>query len=407
MPRFAYQARSAGQLIEGALEAPNAERVADLLGERGAVPVRIVLQAEANPRSGTELRFDLGRRKVTIDELILFSRQMRSLARAGVPVLRSLRGLAESTENPRLRTVLKESVDSLEAGADLASSFARHKDVFSDLYVSVIHVGENTGRLDEAFAQIAEYVEFERDTRRSLQAASRYPGFVILAISIAMVIVNIYVIPAFGNVFEKYGAALPWQTRTLIAISDFFVAWWPLLLVLLVGGWLGVRTWIQTEPGRLAWDRNKLRLPIVGGLFMRIGLSRFCQTFAMVLRAGVPLVQGLSIVGHAIGNAYMAERIRTMRGGIERGESISRTAVASGLFTPVVLQMIAVGEETGRVDELLAECAQFYAEEVEHSLKGLSEAIEPLLIIAIGAMVLVLALGVFLPLWDLSAVAMK
>jgi MSHA biogenesis protein MshG len=271
----------------------------------------------------------------------------------------------------------------------------------------VIHVGENTGRLDEAFAQIGEYLEFERDTRRSLQAASRYPMFVLLAISAALVIVNIYVIPAFDKVFAKYGAALPWQTRALIATSDFFVAWWPALLMLGVLGTFAVRGWVGTPAGRLWWDRVRLRLPIVGGLFQRIGLARFCQTFAMVLRAGVPLLQGLAVVGHAIGNQYMAERIRDMRTGIERGESITRTAAASGLFTPIVLQMLSVGEETGRVDELLAECARFYSEEVEYLLKGLAEAIEPILIIAIGGLVLVLALGVFLPLWDLSSVALK
>jgi MSHA biogenesis protein MshG len=407
MPRFQYQARSSGQLIEGALEAPDAQRVADLLGERGASPLKIALLAADEPSGRAAPGFGWPRRKVAIDELILFSRQMRSLARAGIPVLRALRGLTESTSNPSLAAALKETVDSLEAGADLATSLARHPQVFSDIYVSVIHVGENTGRLDEAFAQIGEYLEFERDTRRSLQAASRYPMFVLLAISAALVIVNIYVIPAFDKVFAKYGAALPWQTRALIATSDFFVAWWPALLMLGVLGTFAVRGWVGTPAGRLWWDRVRLRLPIVGGLFQRIGLARFCQTFAMVLRAGVPLLQGLAVVGHAIGNQYMAERIRDMRTGIERGESITRTAAASGLFTPIVLQMLSVGEETGRVDELLAECARFYSEEVEYLLKGLAEAIEPILIIAIGGLVLVLALGVFLPLWDLSSVALK
>ena len=158
----------------------------------------------------------------------------------------------------------------------------------------------------------------------------------LLAISAALVIVNIYVIPAFDKVFAKYGAALPWQTRALIATSDFFVTWWPALLMLAVLGTFSVRGWVGTPAGRLWWDRMRLRLPIVGGLFQRIGLARFCQTFAMVLRAGVPLLQGLAVVGHAIGNQYMAERIRDMRTGIERGESITRTASASGLFTPIV-----------------------------------------------------------------------
>ena len=183
------------------------------------------------------------------------------------------------------------------------------------------------------------------------------------------------------------------------------VAWWPLLLVGAVGGAFAVRRWVGTPEGRLTWDRWKLRLPILGGIFERIHLARFCQTFAMVSRAGVPITQGLLVISRAIGNEYMAERIDGMRHGIERGSGITVTARESGMFSPVVLQMMAVGEETGSMDELMAQSASFYEEEVDYELKGLTDAVEPILIIAIGVMVLILALGVFLPLWDLSSVA--
>ena len=405
MPRFVYQARSAGQLIEGALEAPDAERVAGLLGERGAIPVRIVADTTTDASPNRAIRWPA--KKISLDELILLSRQLRSLAKSGVPIVRSLRGLAESAANPRLASVLNEVVDSLEAGADLATSLRRHPDIFSDLYVSVVHVGENTGRMDEAFAQVGEYLLLERDTKRRMQSASRYPLFVLGTIAVAITIVNIYVIPSFARVFAGFGAQLPWQTRALIATSAFFVNYWWLVAAVLIASIFSFRYWVNTSEGRLTWDEHKLRLPLIGPLYQQINLARFCQTFAMVLRAGVPLIQGLAVVGHAIGNAWMAERIRDMRVGIERGESIGRTAVASGLFSPVVLQMIAVGEETGRIDELLAEAAQFYAEEVDYRLKMLSESIEPILIIAIGGLVLILALGVFLPLWDLSTVAFR
>ena len=405
MPRFVYQARSGGQLIEGALEAPSAERVASLLGERGAIPVSIRADTVADAARPAVAAW--GRKRVSLDELIMLSRQLRSLTKSGVPIVRALRGLAQSAANARLATVLNEVVDSLEAGADLATSLRRHPDVFTDLYVSVVHVGENTGRMDEAFAQVGEYLLLERDTKRRVQSASRYPLFVLGTIAVAIGIVNIYVIPSFRRVFEGFHAQLPWQTRFLITMSDAFVAYWWVAGAVLIAVALGLRHWLATEAGRLRWDEFKLGLPVIGGLYRRINLARFCQTFAMVLHAGVPLIQGLAIVGHAIGNAWMAERIRDMRWGIERGESIGRTAVASGLFSPVVLQMIAVGEDTGRIDELLAEAALFYGEEVDYGLKTLADSIEPILIIAIGGLVLILALGVFLPLWDLSSVAFR
>ena len=228
---------------------------------------------------------------------------------------------------------------------------------------------------------------------------------VIGTIAIAIVVLNVFVIPAFADVFAKFHAELPWQTRAIIAVSDFFVDYWA-LIGLAVGG-LGFAThrYLNTDRGRFNWDRWKLKLPIIGSIFERINLGRFCQTFAMVSRAGVPVTQGLNVIARAIGNEYMADRVATMRLGIERGSGIAQTAKESGMFTPVVLQMIAVGEETGSMDELLDQAAGFYEEEVDYELKTLTDAVEPILIIAIGIMVLILALGVFLPLWDLSSVA--
>ncbi len=407
MARFAFTARDAdGRAVEGHREAADPGAVARELAAAGMVPVSVTEDHEVGEEAGAvDVGGWLQRRKVTLDEIILLSHQMASLTRAGVSVVRALRGLAESHRNPRLREVLDDVAGTLEAGSDVASALRRHPTVFSELYASVVHVGENTGRLDEAFKQIAGYLEVERETRRRIRTATRYPTFVLGAIAVAIVILNIFVIPAFARVFEKFNADLPWQTRAIIGASDFMVAWWPLLLVGAVGGAFAVRRWVGTPEGRLTWDRWKLRLPILGGIFERINLARFCQTFAMVSRAGVPITQGLLVISRAIGNEYMAERIDGMRHGIERGSGITVTARESGMFSPVVLQMMAVGEETGSMDELMAQSASFYEEEVDYELKGLTDAVEPILIIAIGVMVLILALGVFLPLWDLSSVA--
>lgn len=407
MPRYAFQAKDQnGQSTSGYREAADAGALAQELSATGLIPLSI-REDESEEVTTAELRIRLFQPKVSLNEVILLSHQMYSLTRAGISVVRALKGLAESQKNPRLQEVLLSIAASLEGGSDLATSLRRYPEVFSELYASVIHVGENTGRLDEAFKQIAGYLQMERETKKRIKTATRYPMFVLGAISIAIVILNIFVIPAFAKVFAKFHAELPWQTQVIIGLSDFMVAYWPLMVLALVGAYFGVRRYLDTTEGRFNWDRWKLKLPILGSIFERINLARFCQTFAMISKAGVPITQGLHVISRAIGNEYMADQVNTMRLGIERGSGIAQTARESGMFTPVVLQMMAVGEETGSIDELMEQAAGFYEEEVDYELKGLTDAVEPILIIAIGMMVLVLALGVFLPLWDLSSVANK
>jgi len=408
MPRFAFEARdSNGRSVTGHREAASASAVAQELSSTGVVPVRVELDESGVDIKTSDSGFNLFEKKVTMDEVILFSHQMFSLTRAGISVVRAVRGLAESQKNERFQEVLYDIAASLEAGSDLATSFRRFPRVFNELYGSIIHVGENTGRLEGSFKQIALYLEIERETKKRIKAATRYPMFVLGAIGIAIVVLNVFVIPAFSQVFAKFHAELPWQTQVIIAVSNFFVDYWPFIFGAIGAAIFGVRHYINTPDGRFNWDRWKLKMPIIGSIFERINLGRFCQTFAMVSKSGVPITQGLHVISRAIGNEYMADRVSNMRIGIERGEGIAQTARESGMFTPVVMQMIAVGEETGNMDELLEQAAGFYEEEVDYELKGLTDAVEPILIIAIGIMVLVLALGVFLPLWDLSSVANK
>ena len=408
MPSFSFEMLADdGQRRSGRREAASASALAqELAGQGGTIlGIRPAEETfEQNSKSAGGFSIQLGA-AVSIDELIVFSHQVTTLVKAGISLVRAIRGLSESTSNDRFAGILGDVAGDLEAGNDLASALGKHPKTFDDLYVSVIHVGEQTGNLEQAFRQISSYLELERETIKRVKSATRYPMFVLIAISAAIVLLNVYVIPAFANVFAKYQAELPWQTQAILGVSDFFTSNGPLLVVALVAAIYGFRRYVATPGGRLRWDGLKLRIPILGSIFLRINLARFCQTFAMVLQAGLPVTQGLHVVGSAVGNEYMAERIRNMKQGIERGESISRTAKDADLFPPVVLQMIAVGEETGAVDELLSQAAGFYEEEIDFELKGLTEAIEPLLIIAIAGMVLVLALGVFLPLWDLSSVA--
>jgi len=219
---------------------------------------------------------------------------------------------------------------------------------------------------------------------------------------IAMVIINVWVVPVFVGVFEKYGADLPFMTKILMATSSFTLNWWPVLLVGLVATALAFRFWLDTEEGRYRWDKWLLSAPIVGGILTKATLGRFAKSLAMTMKAGVPMVQGLTVVSGVVDNAYVSERVLSMRDGIEKGDTVARTAAATGLFTPLVLQMLAVGEETGAVDELLDETAMHYEAEVNYELENLSSAIEPIVITILGVMVTILALGVFLPMWNLS-----
>lgn len=403
MARFEYRGRSErGDAVTGVLEAASADAVATQLLTGGITPIEI--QAAREKRDLLQdLRRRLGGGAPGLEELILFARQMHTLMRAGVPIIRALNGLAESYTNPVFKEALADVVEHLESGRDLAGSLARHPQVFSSLFVSLVQVGENTGRLDEAFLQLAAYLEMEKQTRDRIKAALRYPTIVIVAIATALAIINLKVIPAFARVYSGFHAKLPVPTQILIAVSDFTVAWWPYLLAALIATVAGIRFYVHTEQGRYRWDKLKLRLPVVGGIILRATLARFARAFSMSMRSGVPLIQALTVVAMAVDNEYVGDRVRAMRNGVERGESLTRTAATTGLFTPLVLQMLAVGEETGAVDELLEQVGDFYEREVDYDLKNLSDAIEPILIVAIGVIVLVLALGVFLPMWDLAS----
>lgn len=404
MALFKYKGRtSSGDSIEGNIEAPSADAVATQLFNSGITPIDInETVASKDPLEDLKRRFTS---KVKIEDLILFSRQMYTLMKAGVPIIRSITSLAGSTRNQAFAEALEDIVDNLEAGRELSTSIGRHPKIFSNLFVSIINVGENTGRLDESFLQIAEYLELEKETRDRIKTAMRYPILVISAIIIAIVIINILVIPQFARVYAGFNAELPWATQFLIGVSNFMVTYWYWLVAGFISTIIAIVLYIRTEKGRFRWHKLKLRIPVIGGVITRALLARFARSFAMATRSGVPLIQTMTVVARAVDNDFVADRILSMRNGVERGDTLTRTAAATNLFTPLVLQMMAVGEETGQVDELLEQVGEYYEREVDYDLKTLSSAIEPIMLVAIGIMVLVLALGVFLPMWDLVTAA--
>jgi MSHA biogenesis protein MshG len=404
MAQFRYQARSAaGALLEGTMEAPNAAMVADQLLADGAAPVRITEEA---PKSAgrSALQWQFGGQRIDPEDLILFCRQMYSLTKAGVPLLRALRGMTESACKPIMAETLLAVLDDLESGHDLSSALRRHPKIFPALLVNMIQVGESSGRLDDSFNEVATYLTREKQTAEQIKAALRYPSFVLVAISVAIAIITLFVIPAFEKLFKGQGAQLPLPTRIILGISNFAVSWWWAIGIALIAGYFGWRAWVRTEQGELIWDRFKLRLPVVGSIIHRAILVRFARGFAMGYSAGVPLIQSLNLTAQAVGNRFVQQRLGKLRRGVEHGDTLTRSAAASEMFTPLVLQMLAVGEETGSVDTMLLEVGDFYEREIEYDISRLSSAIEPILIVIIGGMVLVLALGVFLPMWNMASV---
>ena len=407
MAYFAYTGRnSAGELIRGVLEAADSGAVATQLFGSGITPVEIGTAGKPAEGSAGSLLARLTKRRVEQAEMLLFSRQMYALLKAGVPIMRALAGLQESATNPTFKEVLQGIRESLDNGRPLSASMQR-TGVFSPFYIAMVYVGETTGMLEEIFLRLYNHLEFQEFMRTQVKSALRYPIFVVVAMMIAIVVINLFVIPAFAKVYAGFHAQLPLLTRILIGFSDFMVATWWLQGLLLLAAIFGFRSYISTEFGRLNWDRIKMRIPVAGKIVLKATMARFARSFALAIRSGVPIIQGLTLVAQTVENAYVARQIDKMREGVERGESVLRTASHAGIFTPVVLQMVMVGEESGALDDMMQEIADIYQREVEYELKTLSAQIEPILIICLGVLVLILALGVFLPIWDLGQAAIK
>lgn len=398
MAKFKYKAKSSGgDYVTGVVEAGTLnEAMADLY-QQNLIPIDLKQTAD---REGFKIKWPFGKR-LGLPELVMFCRQMYSLTKAGVPIIKAIAGLAESTDQECLRDSLRKLSKDLAGGKSLTLSMQEQSDIYSSLFISMVNVGENTGRLEDVFKQLADYYSMEYETRKRISAAMRYPTLVILFIAAAMVVLNIFVIPVFSQMFAKFGVDLPLTTRILIGTSNFFVQYWPIMAGVAVALPILIRWSLNKKSVRLAWDRVKLHLPVMGSIIDRSLLGRFSRSFSLMLQSGVPLNLALSLVAEAIDNKFLEERILDMRRQIEQGNSLSTVTTQSKMFTPLVLQMFAVGDETGRVDELLQEAADYYEREVDYDLKSLTAKIEPILLIFVAVIVAILALGIFTPMWDM------
>ncbi|HLB58098.1 MAG TPA: type II secretion system F family protein [Gammaproteobacteria bacterium] len=401
MPLFAFQGRdTAGKSIAGKRVAQSAESLSGQLFKEGVTPIHIVA-TEENLTIWKTLKNKLQGNRVRLDELSMFARQMYTLTKTGVSITLAIKQLANSARSPRMAYVLNNIAESLESGQDLSSAMQRYSDVFSPLMISMIRVGQDSGRLDEAFLQLNQYLELEGSAIKRLKAALRYPTFVLVSVIAAIIAVNVFVIPTFARVFAQANIALPAMTVFLVNVSRFFTEDWEWLLLIMGLLITASYFYLKNPAGRIKWDQYKLKIPIMGPLLKRIILMRFSQTFAITMNAGVPIIDGLTLVSKTLQNAYAAKEVFAMREAIQRGQSLSQAARSCALFTPLELQMIAVSEETGELGVALEQIASFYQREVDYDLKRLADSIEPLLISLLAVIILILALAIYLPIWNM------
>ena len=389
-----------GNKITGKRSALSAESLAEVLARENILPIEI------NEVQVKEKLFDKaigGRQKVKQIELQLLCRQLYTLLKAGIPITMAIQRLSETSNNKYLAKVLQDVMKTLNQGYSLVHAFAKFPHVFSNLFLNIIKIGESTGQLDYVFLKLSEYLTLEIDSKKKIQTALRYPIMVIISVVIALLVINVFVVPNFAKMFAKFKGDLPIATKILMTTSDFLINYWMYIIAVTLAIAFAFKTYINTEDGKKHWHYIIIKLPIVGSIINRMYLARFCRLYALMIKSGLSAVDSIVLVGKATGNAYIADKIGKISDFIAKGNSISNACHQTNLFSSLVIQMLSLGEETGQIDDMLDEVGEYYEREVNYDLDRLSDLIEPILLVIMGGMVLILALGVFLPMWNMMS----
>lgn len=413
MPNFNYVGRDAhGNKVNGLIEAATKDAVAGELMAKHIIPLSIsdaVVGGKAHVHAGQSSSsksrsFKLPAvftSKVKYEELAIFSQNMSVMLEAGVPIVTAVKQMAITSSHHALKKCLVEIAEQLQQGQSIAKVIRQYPKVFPQLYANIVEVGESSGRLDESFDQLSTYLQNASATRKRIKAALRYPKIVVAALVAAVAVINVFVVPAFANFFKSSGQQLPLPTRILIGMSDVFVAYWPAMLIVIAVACIAVRVSLRTKAGRYMWDRRKLQLPGIGQLLKHIMLTQFAWSFALMMRSGVPLLQGLDLVAKSSGNAYVASKVLRIKTDIEEGRTLTQAIGASHLFSSMMLQMILVGEESGRTADMFEKIALSFEKQTDYTIQRFSDMLEPTLLVFMAGMVLVLALGIFLPMYGM------
>ena len=393
---YAYKVRDrSGQLIEGQLEAQSEQLVVTKLREMGFVPVSV----SAKTRSMLSTDVKVGRDKVGLKDIAVFSRQLATMMASGLSILRALAILAEQTESKALANVIGVMKADIERGLSLSEAIARHPRVFPAIYLSMIRSGESGGVLDEVLNRLATTLEKQLELRGKIKSAMSYPIAVAGIVVVIVTAMLMFVVPMFESMYNDLNGTLPLPTRILIGTSGVLTkVWWVVAAVIAVG-FVFFRRWVASPSGRLAFDRFKLRLPVFGPLMHKTALARFSRTLASLMRSGVPIMEAFDIVGETAGNAVVGAAVADARERVRHGESVAGALSAHPVFPPMAVQMIAVGEESGAIDDLLERVADFYDQEVEATVGSLTSLIEPLLMVFMGVAVGGMVIALYMPMF--------
>lgn len=399
MSTYAWTARDEkGLLVAGTMEADNSKVVFAQLDDMGVYPVSV----KEKKRLGFSLEELLVKyERVKPDDIIFFTRQLKTVIKAGLPLISGLRALEEQTNNRKLKHTIKKVYQGLDRGESFSDALSAHPDVFSDLYVSMVKAGEIGGVLDDVLDRLAQLLEFQIKTKEMFTSAIRYPVMVVGAIIIAFFVLVTFVIPKFALLFKGSTMQLPLPTRIMLVTNDLVQNYGIYLLGAMVVFTVVTVIYTRTSEGKYVKDRVKLAIPFVGSIILKICMSRFAYVQENLIRAGVPIVTTLQIVARTVGNEVIMRKVLEIGEAIEKGRGIARPMKESGIFPPLVLHLVATGEDTGSLEEMLREVSIHYDSEVSYSLARLSSWIEPILIVSLGGMILFIALAVFLPWWSM------
>ncbi len=401
MATFKYKVRDkSGKSIAGTIDAPNVQMAGDQLYTLGYLPISIeeIGEAISLDLSALLTRFQ----KVKLDELIVFSQQLSTLYKAGLPLLSGLESITQEVKNKKFKMTLEEVRKQIEGGSTLHGAMSKYPEVFSTIYINMVRAGETSGMLGEALDRFITLSDRELGTQQRVKEATRYPKIVILSLTVAFAVLLTFVIPRFAQIFAQFKTPLPLPTRIMIGINTVFQNYWYLVLGAIFGIPILLKRYLRTESGRYFWDRLKLRIPVFGPIFLKIALSRFAYTFAMLNRSGIPILQTLEITSTTINNINLSQSIEEISRNVREGRSLANSMRETEKFTPLIIQMVSVGESSGTLESMLMRITEYYDIEVDNSIKKMSTYIEPFLTLFLGVVVLFLALAVFLPWWNMA-----
>ena len=412
MPSFTYVAiNEQGSEVTGSLEAADQNAAERQLEGRELMPLRLS-QADAKSKSTAKVSAPAfagtgKRKKVSERDIIDFTKQLVTLLKAGVPILTSLETLAGQAANPLFAETLITVATDIASGSDFSAALNKHPRVFSELYCNAVRAGEVGGVLDEVLTRLTGVMQRDWEIRKSVKGALRYPMIVVIGMAVAFLVLTSFVVPKFAKVFTQINMELPLPTKLLIWLASFLQNYWWAIIIVVGASIYGLKRYLATPKGEYWWDGTLLKLPIFGPLVMKTAMTRFTKMFETLSRSGLPILQIFEVVSRTIGNKVLGDALLKASEGIEHGRGVAVSLAETGLFPPLVVRMISVGEDSGAIDDMLGNIGEYYDGEVQSTVEGLTGMIEPILTVGMGAMVIVLALAIFLPMWNMMSMAQQ